>query len=86
MCCSGLGKDGALRIVNSGIGINEAASIDLAGIKGGVTYSPTHPPFDCLLIHPPALSLSAGIWSLHCGTGSEEFDNTVILSFVEQTT
>ncbi|XP_003389315.1 PREDICTED: DNA damage-binding protein 1-like [Amphimedon queenslandica] len=34
VCCSGLGKDGALRIVKSGIGINEAASIDLPGIKG----------------------------------------------------
>ena len=34
VCCSGVGKDGALRVVNSGIGINEAASIDLVGIKG----------------------------------------------------
>ena len=34
MCCSGVGKDGALRVVNSGVGINESASIDLAGIKG----------------------------------------------------
>ena len=34
MCCSGLGKNGSLRIVKSGIGINEAASIDLPNIKG----------------------------------------------------
>ena len=32
--CSGHGKDGSLRVVRSGIGINEAASIDLPGIKG----------------------------------------------------
>ena len=34
MCCSGYDKDGSLRIVKSGVGINEAASIDLGGIKG----------------------------------------------------
>ena len=38
VCCSGVGKDGSLRIVKSGIGINEAASIDLAGIKGTYLY------------------------------------------------
>ena len=32
--CSGYGKDGSLRVIRSGIGINEAASIDLAGVKG----------------------------------------------------
>ena len=32
--CSGYGKDSSLRIVQSGIGINELASIDLEGIKG----------------------------------------------------
>ena len=32
--CSGHGKDGSLRVIRSGIGINEAASIDLAGVKG----------------------------------------------------
>ena len=32
--CSGCGKDGSLRVIRSGIGINEAASIDLAGVKG----------------------------------------------------
>ena len=32
--CSGHGRDGSLRIVRSGIGINESASIDLPGIKG----------------------------------------------------
>ena len=34
VCCSGTGKDGSLRIIKSGIGINEAASIDLSGIRG----------------------------------------------------
>ena len=32
--CSGYGKDSSLRIVQSGIGINELASIDLEGIRG----------------------------------------------------
>lgn len=32
--CSGHGRDGSLRVIRSGIGINEAASIDLPGIKG----------------------------------------------------
>ena len=32
--CSGYGKDGSLRVVKSGIGINELASIDLPAIKG----------------------------------------------------
>ncbi|KAL5503313.1 hypothetical protein EMCRGX_G010241 [Ephydatia muelleri] len=32
--CSGFGKDGSLRVVRSGVGINEAASIDLSGVKG----------------------------------------------------
>ena len=32
--CSGAGKDGSLRIVRNGIGINEQARIDLPGIKG----------------------------------------------------
>ena len=35
--CSGHGRDGSLRIVHSGIGINESASIDLPGIKGMVS-------------------------------------------------
>ena len=30
-------KDGSLRVIRSGIGINEAASIDLAGVKGDMT-------------------------------------------------
>ena len=36
VCCSGVGKDGSLRIVKSGIGIHEAATIDLAGVKGTI--------------------------------------------------
>lgn len=31
--CSGVGADGSLRIVRNGIGINETATIELAGIK-----------------------------------------------------
>ena len=32
--CSGFGRNGSLRLVRSGVGINEQASIDLAGVKG----------------------------------------------------
>ncbi|KAK3268005.1 DNA damage-binding protein 1 [Cymbomonas tetramitiformis] len=32
--CSGAAKDGSLRIVRNGIGINEQATVDLPGIKG----------------------------------------------------
>jgi DNA damage-binding protein 1 len=34
VCCSGAGKDGSLRILRNGIGIDEHASVELAGIKG----------------------------------------------------
>lgn len=34
VACSGAFKHGSLRIIRSGIGINEQASIDLPGIKG----------------------------------------------------
>lgn len=32
--CSGVGKDGSLRVVRNGVGINEQAMLDLAGING----------------------------------------------------
>jgi len=32
--CSGMGKDGSLRVVRNGVGINEQAAVELAGIKG----------------------------------------------------
>ena len=32
--CSGIGKDGSLRVVRSGVGINEQAAVELPGIKG----------------------------------------------------
>lgn len=31
--CSGVGQDGSLRIVRNGIGLNEHAHIELAGVK-----------------------------------------------------
>ena len=34
MTCSGHGRNGSLRVVRSGVGITELASIDLSGIKG----------------------------------------------------
>ena len=45
--CSGYGKDGSLRVIRSGIGINEAASIDLAGVKGDMTIQ-MHVSYCCL--------------------------------------
>ena len=36
MTCSGAFKDGSLRIIRNGIGINEQATIELPGIKGKV--------------------------------------------------
>ena len=32
--CSGIGKDGSLRVVRNGVGINEQAAVELPGIKG----------------------------------------------------
>jgi len=32
--CSGVGKDGSLRVVRNGVGINERAAVELPGIKG----------------------------------------------------
>lgn len=32
--CSGTGRDGSLRIIRNGIGLNEQATIDLTGVKG----------------------------------------------------
>lgn len=32
--CSGTGKDGSLRIIRNGIGLNEQATIELSGVKG----------------------------------------------------
>ena len=58
--CSGYGCNGSLRVVRSGVGINELATIDLAGVKG--------------------------LWSLHCGPGITEADNSLIIAFVGQTT
>ncbi|XP_064399977.1 DNA damage-binding protein 1-like isoform X3 [Halichondria panicea] len=51
--CSGYGKDGSLRVIRSGIGINELASIDLSGVKGvwsihtGMSDDWTH---NCLVV------------------------------------
>jgi DNA damage-binding protein 1 len=57
MCLLGAFKEGSLRIIRNGIGIQEHASIDLHGIKG--------------------------MWPLRLGT--TEFDNTLVMSFVQQT-
>ncbi|KAF4521020.1 hypothetical protein B566_EDAN002515 [Ephemera danica] len=57
--CSGAFKEGSLRIIRNGIGIQEHATIDLHGIKG--------------------------MWPLKLGTVVTEFDNTLVMSFVQQT-
>ncbi|KAJ8762650.1 hypothetical protein K2173_010671 [Erythroxylum novogranatense] len=49
--CSGAYKDGSLRIVRNGIGINEQASVELPGIKGMWSLRPsTDDPFDTFLV------------------------------------
>ncbi|KAL1805820.1 hypothetical protein ACET3Z_028888 [Daucus carota] len=49
--CSGAFKDGSLRIVRNGIGINEQASVELQGIKGMWSLrSATDDPFDTFLV------------------------------------
>ncbi|KAJ8467238.1 hypothetical protein OPV22_029790 [Ensete ventricosum] len=49
--CSGAYKDGSLRIVRNGIGINEQASVELQGIKGLWSLrSSTNDPYDTFLV------------------------------------
>jgi DNA damage-binding protein 1 len=49
--CSGAFRDGSLRIVRSGIGINKQASVELPGIKGIWSLrSSTHDIFDTFLV------------------------------------
>ncbi|XWS62379.1 hypothetical protein CRYUN_Cryun06bG0005900 [Craigia yunnanensis] len=49
--CSGAYKDGSLRMVRNGIGINEQASVELQGIKGMWSLrSSTDDPFDTFLV------------------------------------
>ncbi|KAG9145181.1 hypothetical protein Leryth_008967 [Lithospermum erythrorhizon] len=49
--CSGAYKDGSLRIVRNGIGINEQAAVELQGIKGMWSLkSATNDPYDTFLV------------------------------------
>ncbi|OVA12038.1 Cleavage/polyadenylation specificity factor [Macleaya cordata] len=49
--CSGAYKDGSLRIVRNGIGINEQASVELQGIKGMWSLRvSTDDPYDTFLV------------------------------------
>ncbi|KAL0321393.1 UNVERIFIED_CONTAM: DNA damage-binding protein 1 [Sesamum radiatum] len=49
--CSGAYKDGSLRIVRNGIGINEQASVELQGIKGMWSLrSASDDPYDTFLV------------------------------------
>ncbi|XP_048331269.1 DNA damage-binding protein 1a [Ziziphus jujuba] len=49
--CSGAYKDGSLRVVRNGIGINEQASVELQGIKGMWSLrTSTDDPFDTFLV------------------------------------
>lgn len=49
--CSGAFKDGSLRVVRNGIGINEQASVELQGIKGMWSLrSSTEDPYDTFLV------------------------------------
>ncbi|WVZ99800.1 hypothetical protein U9M48_045048 [Paspalum notatum var. saurae] len=49
--CSGASKDGSLRVVRNGIGINEQASVELQGIKGLWSLkSSFNDPYDMYLV------------------------------------
>ncbi|CAM9095121.1 unnamed protein product [Ectocarpus sp. 4 AP-2014] len=48
--CSGCSKDGSLRIIRNGIGINEHAAIELAGIKGMWSLRPSNTNHDKYLV------------------------------------
>ncbi|PAA85826.1 hypothetical protein BOX15_Mlig015655g2, partial [Macrostomum lignano] len=48
--CSGAFKDGSLRIIRSGVGINEMVNIDLAGIKGVWNLRTAGSSFDNFII------------------------------------
>lgn len=48
--CSGCSKDGSLRIIRNGIGINEHAAIELAGIKGMWSLRPSSTNHDKFLV------------------------------------
>ncbi|KAL6991597.1 DNA damage-binding protein 1a [Sarracenia purpurea var. burkii] len=49
--CSGAYKDGSLRIVRNGIGINAQASVELQGIKGMWSLrAATEDPYDTFLV------------------------------------
>jgi hypothetical protein len=49
--CSGVGKDGSLRVVRNGVGIAEQAVVDLPGIRGLWSLRPTTAsPFDKFLV------------------------------------
>ncbi|KAL0363617.1 UNVERIFIED_CONTAM: DNA damage-binding protein 1 [Sesamum calycinum] len=48
--CSGAYKDGSLRIVRNGIGINEQASVELQGIKGMWSLRSANDPYDTFLV------------------------------------
>lgn len=48
--CSGCSKDGSLRIIRNGIGINENAAIELAGIKGMWSLRPSSTNHDKFLV------------------------------------
>ena len=78
--CSGCGKDGSLQVIRSGIGINEAASIDLAGVKGAYKRE------NDFGIYVHLCTDGTGILSLHCGADDSGLDNTLVVSFVGQTT
>ena len=51
--CSGTQKDGSLRVVRNGIGINEQAAVELPGIKGRWSLRETFDSaYDKYLVRP----------------------------------
>lgn len=68
--CSGSFKEGSLRIIRNGIGINEHACIDLGGVKG---------------LWALRVGDGSGTAAAAAATTTTVFDNTLILAFVGHT-
>ncbi|CAG9535052.1 unnamed protein product [Cercopithifilaria johnstoni] len=75
LTCSGAYKDGTIRIIRNGIGIEELASVELKGIKNMFTLRTRNPEFDDYLI----LSFDSETHVLFIN--GEELEDTQITGF-----
>ncbi|XP_031500678.1 DNA damage-binding protein 1 [Nymphaea colorata] len=78
--CSGAFKDGSLRVVRNGIGINEQASVELQGIKGMWSLrSSTDDPYDTFLV--VSFISETRILAMN---SEDELEETVIDGFISE--